>query len=74
MGQTSRSRLHMRLAALLAAMMLAVPHARADTVPLKKDDGGNYLVPVLINNALTLKFVLDTGASDVAIPAMWSRR
>jgi predicted aspartyl protease len=58
----------MRLAALLAAMMLAVPHASADTIPLEKD-GGNYLVPVLINNALTLKFVLDTGASDVAIPS-----
>ena len=67
MGPTSKSCLHMRLAALLAAMMLVVAYARADTVPLEKD-GGNYRVPVLINNALTLKFLLDTGASDVAIP------
>lgn len=67
MGPTSRPRFYMRLAALLAGMMLAVPHVRADTVPLEKD-GGNYLVPVLINNALALKFVLVTGATDVAIP------
>jgi hypothetical protein len=56
-----------RLAALLATMTFAVPQAGAETIPLEKD-GGNYLVPVLINSALTLKFVLDTGASDVAIP------
>jgi hypothetical protein len=26
-------------------------------------------VPVLINNAITLNFVVDSGASDVSIPA-----
>jgi predicted aspartyl protease len=31
--------------------------------------GGTYAVPVLINRAITLKFVLDSGASDVLIPA-----
>src|SRR5215469_14988396 len=31
--------------------------------------GGTYAVPVLINHAITLKFVLDSGASDVLIPA-----
>jgi clan AA aspartic protease (TIGR02281 family) len=32
-------------------------------------DGGTYVVPVLINNAIELKFVVDSGASDVSIPA-----
>lgn len=37
-------------------------------VPLQKE-GGTYLVPVLINDAITLKFVVDSGAADVIIPA-----
>ncbi|MFZ3350877.1 MAG: retroviral-like aspartic protease family protein [Xanthobacteraceae bacterium] len=37
-------------------------------VPLK-NDGGTYTVPVLINNAITLDFTVDSGASDVSIPA-----
>lgn len=32
-------------------------------------DGGTFAVPVTINNQLTLKFVVDSGASDVSIPA-----
>jgi predicted aspartyl protease len=32
-------------------------------------DGGTYRVPVIINGAITLKFILDSGASDVLIPA-----
>ncbi len=32
-------------------------------------DGGTYVVPVLINNSITLKFVVDSGAADVSIPA-----
>jgi clan AA aspartic protease (TIGR02281 family) len=32
-------------------------------------EGGTYKVPVLINNAITLKFIVDSGASDVSIPA-----
>jgi clan AA aspartic protease (TIGR02281 family) len=31
--------------------------------------GGTFKLPVLINNALTLDFVIDSGASDVSIPA-----
>jgi clan AA aspartic protease (TIGR02281 family) len=31
--------------------------------------GGTYAVPALINNAITLDFVLDSGASDVSIPS-----
>ena len=34
-----------------------------------KLDGGTYSVPVLINNAITLDFTVDTGATDVSIPA-----
>jgi hypothetical protein len=30
--------------------------------------GGTYMVPVRINDAITLNFVLDSGAADVAIP------
>jgi clan AA aspartic protease (TIGR02281 family) len=33
------------------------------------NEGGVYKVPVLINNAITLKFVVDSGAADVSIPA-----
>ena len=38
------------------------------SVPLATE-GGTLVVPVLINDALTLKFVLDSGAADVSIPA-----
>jgi predicted aspartyl protease len=37
-------------------------------VPLRRS-GGTLLVPVLINNAITLDFVVDSGAADVTIPA-----
>ena len=33
-----------------------------------KKEGGVYVVPVLINNAITLDFMVDSGASDVTIP------
>lgn len=34
-----------------------------------QSDGGVYAVPVLINGAITLDFVVDSGAADVSIPA-----
>ena len=37
-------------------------------VALEKE-GGTFVVPVSINGALTLKFTIDSGASDVSIPA-----
>jgi hypothetical protein len=37
-------------------------------VPMKRE-GGTYAVPVLINDAITLDFVVDSGAADVTIPA-----
>lgn len=39
-----------------------------DEVPLE-EDGGIFVVPVQINGAITLRFVVDSGASDVQIPA-----
>jgi len=40
----------------------------AEEVPLIKV-GGVYTLPVEINGVLTLQFVLDTGATDVLLPA-----
>ena len=60
--------LRTKLVALFLAMLLASPQAMADSVPLV-NDGGTVSAPVLINNTLTLSFVIDTGASDVVIPA-----
>jgi clan AA aspartic protease (TIGR02281 family) len=37
-------------------------------VPLKLD-GGTFIVPVQINGTMTLDFVVDSGASDVSVPA-----
>jgi tetratricopeptide (TPR) repeat protein len=39
------------------------------TVVPMVQSGGTFAVPVTINNQLTLKFVVDSGASDVSIPA-----
>ena len=40
----------------------------ATSVPMN-NDGGVYVVPVVVNGAITLDFVVDSGASDVSIPA-----
>ena len=45
----------------------ATPTASAD-IPLEKR-GGTYIVPVLINDQLSLDFYLDSGSADVTIPA-----
>jgi clan AA aspartic protease (TIGR02281 family) len=34
-----------------------------------KEAGGTFVVPVQINGAITLDFTIDSGASDVSIPA-----
>ncbi len=34
-----------------------------------EDDGGTYRIPALINGAINLRFTIDSGASDVSIPA-----
>jgi clan AA aspartic protease (TIGR02281 family) len=38
------------------------------SVPMRME-GGTYVVPVLVNGAITLDFVVDSGAADVSIPA-----
>ena len=38
------------------------------SVPMRIE-GGTYVVPVLINDAITLPFAVDSGATDVSIPA-----
>jgi predicted aspartyl protease len=58
---------------VFAVPVAAVPAVNQTTneitfIPLQKA-GGTYVVPVLINNAITLKFVIDSGAADVSIPA-----
>jgi clan AA aspartic protease (TIGR02281 family) len=56
-----------RLVVLL--LLLSAPgSASAETIRLEMD-GGTYVLPVQINEAMSLAFVLDSGASDVAIPA-----
>jgi predicted aspartyl protease len=37
-------------------------------VPLHRE-GGTYVVPTLVNDAITLNFTVDSGAADVNIPA-----
>ncbi len=66
--------------AALAVAMLAIgafsgcdaatapPPATTTSIPMKKD-GGVYVVPVSINGAATIDCIVDSGASDVNIPA-----
>ena len=44
-----------------------IPSSR--TVVALKNDSGIFVVPVEINGAITLDFVVDSGASDVSVPA-----
>ncbi len=51
-----------------AASASSPPAVPASEVALE-DDGGTYRIPVLINGAIDLRFTIDSGASDVSIPA-----
>jgi predicted aspartyl protease len=56
-------------ASLMATMVIGVAMAAsAETIQLEREHG-IYMVPVRINDAITLPFVLDTGATSVVIPA-----
>jgi clan AA aspartic protease (TIGR02281 family) len=44
-----------------------MPLAEAESVSLKQQ-AGTFLVPVLINDHITLNFTIDSGAADVVIP------
>jgi hypothetical protein len=52
----------------LLLLVAAVPQASATQVSLVKT-GGVYAVPVEINGAITLNFIVDSGAAEVNIPA-----
>jgi hypothetical protein len=49
-------------------LLAAIIPAFAETIPLEHR-GGTYILPVRINDAITLKFTLDSGAADVSVPA-----
>jgi gag-polyprotein putative aspartyl protease len=42
---------------------------RTETGVSLKQSGGTFLVPVTINNTVEIPFIVDSGASDVSIPA-----
>ncbi len=53
---------------LFCAFFLATQAGAGTEIPLEKQ-GGVYRLPVRINGVITLKFILDSGASEVTIPA-----
>lgn len=53
---------------LVVALLLTAVPALSETIPLKSQ-GGIFVVPVVINDQITLNFTLDSGAADVSIPA-----
>ena len=54
--------------ALLLLLVLSPKPASAEQISLEREHGV-YMVPVRINQAVSIPFVLDSGASEVAIPA-----
>jgi predicted aspartyl protease len=54
--------------ATLAFLLLLAAQSGAEEIALTKE-GDVYLLPVRINDMITLDFLLDTGASEVHIPA-----
>jgi clan AA aspartic protease (TIGR02281 family) len=54
--------------ALLPLLLLSPASASAEQVMLEREHGV-YMVPVRINQAVSIPFILDSGAAEVAIPA-----
>jgi hypothetical protein len=54
--------------AVLALIALATHPAASESIQLVQS-GGVYMLPVRINDAVVIPFVLDTGAAEVVIPA-----
>jgi clan AA aspartic protease (TIGR02281 family) len=65
---TPRTTRGTRLAAIAMALLLITGSAKAATVAMTPE-GGTYTIPVEINGAVRLPFMLDTGATNVVIPA-----
>jgi clan AA aspartic protease (TIGR02281 family) len=53
---------------VLLALLLVCGAAQAESIPLIREHG-TFVVPVVINDKVTLNFTIDSGASDVSIPA-----
>jgi clan AA aspartic protease (TIGR02281 family) len=53
---------------ILLTLLLACSTAHAESIPLIREHG-TFVVPVVINDKITLNFTIDSGASDVSIPA-----
>ena len=52
----------------LSLLLLSVPGlAAAETIDLVRE-GGVFMVPVRINDAITIPFVLDSGAGHISVP------
>jgi clan AA aspartic protease (TIGR02281 family) len=59
------------LAGFMLALAAALPAAAFDapqTVRMEAHDGA-FVIPVMLNNVLTEKFIVDSGSADVSIPA-----
>jgi gag-polyprotein putative aspartyl protease len=54
--------------ALSPILVLSPAPASAEQIPLEREHG-IYMVPVRINEAVNIPFILDSGAAEVAIPA-----
>ena len=64
----SKRRLYNSILLSVLTVLLYPSYLLAEDIPLIKK-GGVYEIPVEINGVITLNFVLDTGASEVNIPA-----
>jgi clan AA aspartic protease (TIGR02281 family) len=65
---TNRSQQQPSLPPTTPSQKTSPPRNRASEIPLQTQNGV-FVVPVLINGALTLNFMVDSGAADVSIPA-----
>ncbi len=54
--------------ALAAVPAVAAPMDAPQTVAVEPHNGA-FVIPVVLNNVLTEKFIVDSGAADVSIPA-----
>lgn len=54
--------------AALLAMLLSCGAAYSESIPLVHEHG-TLQVPVVINGKISLNFTIDSGATDVSIPA-----
>ena len=58
----------LRIFLVFLLSVACVAPSDAFEIPLQKE-GGVYTLPVRINDAITLNFIVDSGAAEVAIPA-----